>query len=264
MKAAGGEALKGNVAAVESLYSEALAYAPDSKKVNFKLGRHYFENGEPKRGLQILRDSNWLLDVPRLQAAPVIDGRLEDKFWSQAATFGPLFAWSENHNAAVNSKVHTEMFAGYTDDAIYLAARCADAHPDSLKVLSSERDHDEPWFEDVVEFMFDTQFDRQSFVRTTINSVGAQVDGRAELSNWRRPDWSVDLKSEAAAYVGEDFWTAEYKLLFGQPEVTKPESGTLWGVDAQRGYRGGDEWSQWTRSFPDMAPLETFGWFLFE
>ena len=64
------EALKGRLAAAESLYHEALAYAPDSKKANLKLGHYLFENGQEDRGLQLLRDSGWLLDVPVSRSLP--------------------------------------------------------------------------------------------------------------------------------------------------------------------------------------------------
>ena len=84
------EALKGRLAAAESLYHEALAYAPDSKRASFKLGRHYFENRQKQRGLQVLRDSDWLLDIPVLAEAPVLNGRLDDMVWESAARAGPF------------------------------------------------------------------------------------------------------------------------------------------------------------------------------
>ena len=257
------EALKGRLAAAESLYHEALAYAPDSKKTNLKLGHYLFENGQEDRGLQLLRDSGWLLDVPVFERPPLLDGRLDDEVWSWAGKFGPFFTWS-GHNIAVPSKVHTEMYAGYTRDALYLAARCMDAYPESLRVSSSERDHDEYWLEDVVEFFFDANLDLNSALIATINSTGAIIDKRAISPFNHNSDISVDLKSQAAAYVGDDFWSIEYKLEFGQPDVLRPASGVIWGVAAQRGFRSADEWSQWTPGFSDMTAPESFGWFRFK
>ena len=264
LQQADSEALQGRIAAAESLYAVALAYAPESTKANLKLGRHYFENGQRERGLKTLRDSNWLLDVPRFESPPAIDGRLEEKVWGRAVGSTPFFAYSATHNAAIRSKVPTVMYAGYTDDALYLATRCEDAHPESLIAVGSERDYGESDREDVVEYFFDTNFDRKTFVRATINSRGAILDGGSELPQWRMRDWSLDLDSAAAAHVGEDYWSVEYRLAFGQPGVPTPSSGTIWGLDAQRGYRGGEEWSQWTRYFQDMSPLDSFGWIRFE
>ena len=53
-------------------------------------------------------------------------------------------------------------------------------------------------------------------------------------------------------------------MVLGQSYAPLPQTGTIWGVDMQRGFRGGDEWSQWTRTYPDMSTLEAYGWFLFE
>ena len=137
------------------------------------MGRHYFENGQRELGLKTLSDSNWLLDVPRFERPPVVDGRLEEEVWSHAVESTPFFAYSSVHNAAVRSKVQTVMFAGYTHDALYLATRCEDAHPESLIVVGSERDYGNSDLEDVVEYFFDTNFDRKTFVRATVNSGGA-------------------------------------------------------------------------------------------
>lgn len=137
------------------------------------MGRHYFENGQRELGLKTLSDSNWLLDVPRFERPPVVDGRLEEEVWSHAVESTPFFAYSSVHNAAVRSKVQTVMFAGYTHDALYLATRCEDAHPESLIVVGSERDYGNSDLEDAVEYFFDTNFDRKTFVRATVNSGGA-------------------------------------------------------------------------------------------
>ena len=51
------EALKGQLAAAESLYHTAIEFDPTSKKANLKLGLYYFDNGQRTRGLDILRDS---------------------------------------------------------------------------------------------------------------------------------------------------------------------------------------------------------------
>ena len=256
------ETLKGQLAVAESLYHTAIEFSPDSKKANLKLGRFYFDNGQEERGLDILRKSGWLVDVPVFPSAPVLDGRLDDAVWDLAPRMGPLFAWSEQHNASIDSKVHTEMYVGYTKDAIYFGARCGDPEPQKLVVNSTERDHAEPYFEDIVEFFIDSNFDKKSTCQISINSAGAIVDGLAPWRNTYDSTW--DLESDAAAFVGDDFWSLEYMMVLGQSYAPLPQTGTIWGVDMQRGFRGGDEWSQWTRTYPDMSTLEAYGWFLFE
>ena len=72
-------AVQGQLAAAESLLHQALDYYPVSKNANFRLGRHYFDNGQQERGLQVLRRNSMLLEVPRLTEAPKIDGLLGRK-----------------------------------------------------------------------------------------------------------------------------------------------------------------------------------------
>ena len=67
--------LKGQIAEAESLYHEALAFAPESERAAAGLGLLYFENGQEKRGLQVLRESRWLVDVPRVAEGPARDRR---------------------------------------------------------------------------------------------------------------------------------------------------------------------------------------------
>lgn len=184
--------------------------------------------------------------------------------WELAPRVGPFFNWSEQHNATIDSKVGTKTYVGYTKKAIYFGARCTDPEPQNLVVKSTDRDHDEPWFENILELFIDTNFDHKTTSKISINSAGAIADASASVPNWKTYDYSLDLESDAAAFVGDDFWSIEYTIVLGQPYAPLPQRGTLWDVDMQRGFRGGEEWSQRTRTFPDMVPLETYGWFLFE
>ena len=171
LRGAGNAVLRGHVAVAESLYREALTYAPHSSKANFKLGHYYFENGQAERGLQILRDSGWLLDVPLLPKAPVLDGRLDDDVWEGVVESTPFLMWSSRHDADIRPKVRTVIFAGYTPEALYIAARCEEAHPESLVVLDIEHDSVESAHQDLVEFFLDTNLDTDTYSKSVINSV---------------------------------------------------------------------------------------------
>ena len=257
------EKLAGRIAAAESLYHEALSYSPESVKTKLGLGTLYLENGQEKRGTQVLRESGWLVDVPRVPAGPQIDGRLDDAVWDRAAKISPFVTLNFEDGAAVPSLHRTEAYALTTEEALYLAARCEDAHPESLIVQSRERDHEEEYLQDLVEFFIDPEFDFLDVAKITINSAGAVTDGLGANINRNYYDraWSVD--SEAAGHVGDDFWSIEYRVEFGQqPQLPKPAKGSRWGVDVQRSFRQ-EEWSSWTPEYPDEAP-KNYGWFLFQ
>ena len=256
------EELKGQVVVAESLFHEALAYSPRSKKANLRLGRFFYYNGQRDRGLQVLRESGWLLDVPHVRKAPKLDGRLDDEIWRQAAKASPFFTWGKLHNADMIAERLTEVYVMYTDQALYFGAYCEEAHTESLKVQSHERDHADEWNQDMIEFFLDTNFDLDTSYKITINTVGAIADCAPGVPSWKR-DFTWSTESDAAAYVGEDFWSMEYELVLGKTEFPKPHPGTLWSCRMSRSYRG-NQWSQWTRTFPGGKEQEFGGWLLFE
>ena len=90
LREGGKRRLEGMIAEAESLYCEALAYAPGSKKASHELGTLYLENGQDERGLQVLRESGWLVDVTRVTETPRIDGRLNDEVWARPAGSVPF------------------------------------------------------------------------------------------------------------------------------------------------------------------------------
>jgi len=157
----------------------------------------------------------------------------------------------------------------YTKEALYFGAFCEDAYPESLVVSTSERDQQEEYKQDLVEFMFDIDRDQSTSSKITVNSAGIITDSAVTLPNYRDHDYSWTVEAEAAGYVGDTFWSVEYKLPFGQEgmeleeEIPHPVPGSLWAVDIQRGYRAAVTWSQWTRSYPDMWAQESYGLFLF-
>lgn len=256
------EKLNGQTAAAESLYHEAIAFSPTSDGARLGLGVLYIENGEEERGLQVLRDSGRLIDVPRVPVGPKIDGHLDDEVWNGATMIDRFFLYGDL--GAIASRNHTEISVLYTRDSLYFGAYCADAHPESLVVSGTERDHDDSPVQDLVEFFFDPELDGADVAKVTINSAGAVADAATPEYNRPAYDYSWNVDSETAAHVGDDFWSVEYRMAFGdQPQIPRPDRGTRWGVDIQRGFRDHQEWSMWTRDF-DEIPGGKFGWFVFQ
>ena len=256
--------LKAELAQAESLYSQALAYFPDSKQGNYRLGRFYLDNGQPEKGLSLLRQHGMLLDVPRLSHLPEIDGRLDESVWQEAARVDSLFQFSEAHPAALPAETRTEFFVGYTPEALFIGFIGHDAHPDSLVV--GTKGHDDrtsrSWEEDRVELFVDTNLDHQTYLHAGINSRSTVVDV------WRRPGRSPDLSwnapAQVDAHVGDDFWSLEYRLSFNEERIPHPQPGALWGFNVVRTFRG-SEFSQWVRTYGYSAHSpDDFGLLQFE
>jgi hypothetical protein len=58
-----------------------------------------------------------------------------------------------------------------------------------------------------------------------------------------------------ATHVGEDYWSIEYAVRFTEPQLTRPQPGTLWGFNLSRTYRN-SEYAQWVRMSQAHAPNE--------
>lgn len=59
--------------------------------------------------------------------------------------------------------------------------------------------------------------------------VGGNVSDEARA-------WNAN--GEAAAHIGVDYWSLEYRLDLGQAEAPKPASGTVLGFNCARTFRG--------------------------
>jgi hypothetical protein len=252
-------ALTARLAEDESLFAKALTYSPSSKRANYGLARFYLDNGQKERGFHLLRQHGMLLDVSRLQGGPQVDGRLEEGVWQTAARADSFFQHSMEHYAAVPSDVRTEIYLGYTSQALYVGFIGHDAHPESLVVKTHHPDQD-IWYEDAVELFIDPHFDHRDYVHIGINSLGVTSDHSISTARGRESFWNAD--AEVAAYVGEDFWSLEYRLDFGQREVPQPSSGDLWGFNFVRVFRG-VEYSQWVRTYEGGHRLDEFGLLVF-
>ena len=246
------------------LYRQAVAAFPGSRRANHRLARHLFDNGRVDEGLERLRRHGMLLDVPRLPSAPRIDGRLDEPLWAAAARADSFYQFSNQHNAAMASDLRTQLLAGYTSEALFIGFRGFDAHPDSI--VAGDHAHDgELWWDDMVELFIDADLDRMNYVHSGVNARGVVSDRYLQKSDRRITDeeraWEAD--GEAAAHVGDDSWSLEYRLDFGQPQLPRPKPGVVWGFNFSRTFRG-REYAQWVRTFGISAHNpDDFGALLF-
>jgi hypothetical protein len=261
-KNAGQEQLKANLAGAEELLNQALAYMPNSKRANYFLGRFYLDNGQQQRGKAILQQHGLLLEALRFKEQPVIDGVLDDAVWAQAVVIDTFYQYGFNNAAAYPSTRKTRAYVGHNSTALFIGMRCEEAHPESILVASRDRDSNQ-YNQDMVEFFFDANLDRESYVVMFVNSTGAITDAWSKKNEHDRDlTWNSDI--QLATHVGPDFWSVECKLNLGQPLLPKPRPGDLWGFNLQRAYRGA-EWNQWTRTYNNGTPRgDTFGYLLFD
>ena len=289
-------ALKAELSRADTLYGKALAYAPNSKRANYRLGRYYYDNDQRQRGLDLLQRHGMLLEVPRLGRAPQIDGRLDEDVWREAARADSFFQFSFGHKAALPTKHPAAFYLGYTDQALFIGFYGHDDNPDSLvtKIRRSE-DQDaarqgeenmqvevsqgggmtitsgggglqsQIWTDDVIELFIDPNFDHQTYAHMGINSAGviseqwikgSRFNRRPEQESWMDESWKAG--GEVAAHIGADFWSVEYRLDLGSKEFPRPAPEAIWGFNVVRVFRGA-EYSQWVRTYSGGHSPDDFG-----
>ncbi len=253
------QALKANLSAADSIYNRALAYAPTSKQANYYMGTYCYEYGDRERGLQLLRESSLLLDVPRFPSPPTIDGRLDDPIWGHAVRIDSFYAYGKSRTS-LPPLVSSRAFVGYSDQSLYLGVHCFDAHPESLVVKPFDDASYGNARQDLVELFFDRNRDQTTFSVVKINTDGSVRGGRNDFSKGHTRDLSWDLEGAAAVFVGDDFWSVELQLDWDAEQLHRPVPGDLAGMNIHRLFRA----VEYSQPFRDYDENRAPGYLLFE
>lgn len=192
------------------------------KKSRFNLPR---EKVEPMR-------------VPRFDQSPVIDGKLDEPVWQQAATFKDFYQISPGDNIAASKP--TIAYMGYDERHLYLAFYCFD-EPDKIRASVASRDN--VFGEDNVRVWLDTYNDQRRAYILGFNPLGIQMDGI--VTEGQGQDFSVDIVMESKGSIVADGWVVEVKIPFKSLRYTAGK-GKMWGFNVARNIdRLNDELDSW-------------------
>lgn len=184
--------------------------------------------------------------VPRFDKPPVIDGKLDDEVWKQAAVFKDFYQVSPGDNIAPSAP--TEAFIGYDSKFLYLAFHCYD---DPTKVRASVAKRDQVFDEDNVRVFLDTFNDQRKAYILGWNPLGIQQDGIS--TEGQGDDYSVDIVMESKGQITSDGWVVEVAIPF---KSLRYEAGKdkLWGIHVLRNIdRFNDEFDSWVPLSRDIS-----------
>jgi hypothetical protein len=177
-------------------------------------------------------------DVVRAVVPPVIDGRLDDPAWREAAVLDG-FRQVEPVEGGPPSE-RTEVLLLYDADFLYVAFRCLDRDPDAIVGTQMRRDADlDP--DDRVRFVIDTFLDRRNGFLFEMNPVGAKSDALVENNTNLRRDWDGIWYGRAS--IDDEGWVAE--MAIPAKTISFDPAGTRWGFNAERFIRRRNEQVRW-------------------
>jgi hypothetical protein len=197
------------------------------------------------------------LPIPKLPSAPVVDGKLDDAAWSQAAVIGPLVDPGDGSEPARGYPVQGFARLGWTDEGLWLGAVIRDAHPTSP--FTREQNDPHVWGEaSGIELMLQPgdPGDNRDYYELQVDVRGAVFD--SHFDDYGRPTLMIgherifghqDWSSHAvrASYVDEGrFWSVEVELPWSSLQPARvaipPQPGDVWRLNVYS-FRDGQRYS---------------------
>jgi hypothetical protein len=164
--------------------------------------------------------------LTRFDKPPVIDGKLDDEAWKQAAVFKDFYQTEPGDNIAPSKP--TEAFIGYDSHFLYLAFHCYD-DPSQVRARVAKRDG--IFDDDYVVAFIDTFHDQRKAYEVDFNPLGIQGDAIYSDSNGE--DFSFDLVMESKGTLTSDGYVVEAAIPF---KSFRYEAGKdkVWGLQLFR------------------------------
>jgi len=114
-----------------------------------------------------------LVTLPRLEAEAIVDGRLDEPAWAQAAVLGDFRQYQPVDGRPAEER--TEVRVWYAPDAIWFGIVAHDRQPGSVRATNADRDN--IGSDDNVTIYLDTFDDRRRAFFFGVNPLGVQDDG---------------------------------------------------------------------------------------
>ena len=147
----------------------------------------------------------------RIDAAPRIDGRLEEAVWA-GAEFDSGFV-QRDPVEGVEPPTQTEVAFLYDEGALYVGARMHSADAGAIRALLTRRDRETSSEQLVVSL--DTFRDRRTAYSFGVTAAGVRLDYYHPDDEDER-DYAFDPVWEAAARKSASGWVAEMRIPFSQ------------------------------------------------
>ncbi|MEA2706143.1 MAG: hypothetical protein QOH22_931, partial [Gemmatimonadaceae bacterium] len=163
----------------------------------------------------------------RADVAPVIDGKDDDKVWSETPPITAFREWRPTEDKAPRFK--TEAKIAYDASNLYVFVRAFDPHPDSIIKLLERRDTFTS--SDMIWLFVDSYHDRRTGYEFGVNAAGVKVD--QAIYDDGNEDQAWDAVWDVATRVDSLGWTAEFRLPLSQMRYSRDRKH-IFGISIDR------------------------------
>ena len=188
--------------------------------------RLILQKSDSNSAVQIPAEKKKPIEIPKLSGSSVIDGKLDDETWKQAAVFKDFYQTAPGYNIAPSKP--TEAYAFYDDESVYFAFKCWD-EPDKIRSTIARRDAISE--EDYVRVWLDTYDDRRRAYELSFNPLGIQQDGI--FVEGQVTDYSLDVVMESKGTIQDWGWSVEVRIPFRSLRY-RAGPGRNWGINFAR------------------------------
>lgn len=197
---------------------------------------------------EIIAEKRKPVNIPKFSASPVIDGKLDDEMWKNAAKLDTFSQYQPGDRLAPSK--HTEVYIGYDEKHLYIGFKAFD-EPDKVRATVAQRDG--VFGEDNVRVYLDTYDDQRRAYVLGFNPLGIQQDGI--FTEGEGEDFNVDILMESKGVLLPDGWSVEAKIPFKSIRYVAGK-GKFWGIHVFRNIdRFNDELDSWMPIDRDVRGL---------
>jgi Domain of unknown function (DUF5916) len=157
----------------------------------------------------------------------VLDGKLNEEVWKDNPGISNFIQRDPDEGVEPTQK--TIVHIAYDNNAIYIAARMYDTHPDSIISRLARRDVDIDT--DGFQVFLDPYYDRRSGFYFALSAAGTQYDGVLYNDDWNDNSW--DGVWEGKVNIDSVGWTAEMRIPFSQLRFQDKDKN-IWGINFKR------------------------------
>ena len=174
-----------------------------------------------------------------IQAAPAIDGMLDEAFWASIPVISGFLQRDPVDGSAASER--TEVRIAYTSTALYFGMTMYDSEPDLILGNILQRGG---WIDkdDNVRIAIDTYHDGRNAYLFEIGALGAQDD--ALISDEGGQDWNWDGIYTTEARITDEGWVLEVEIPFTTLRFDDPTSPEM-GIAMFRSIRRKNESVYW-------------------